>query len=115
MDDYLSHFEMDPLNPELPADPVYQVWNTLRMGTPLLLLYNQLDPENPISLESDMRESINKRKADVFKFLKGISSALYISGDDTFLITHLYSDDTNNFVKVRYHALLPCLYKHGSY
>ena len=43
----------------------------------------------------------NACKAACFHFLKGIKEELSLEGEDTFMISHLWSEDTNGFVKVR--------------
>ncbi|RVD82929.1 uncharacterized protein DFL_007339 [Arthrobotrys flagrans] len=100
MDRYLEQFATDPEHPDLPADPVYQLWHTFRTGAPLILLYNTLRPDNQVAGVDEIPDSLNKKKALVFRFLKNINEELGLIGDNTFIITNVYGDDTNGFVKV---------------
>ncbi|KAF3119386.1 hypothetical protein TWF703_003357 [Orbilia oligospora] len=100
MDRYLEQFATDPEHPDLPADPVYQLWHTFRTGAPLILLYNTLRPDNQVAGVDEIPDSLNKKKALVFRFLKNINEELCLIGENTFIITNVYGDDTNGFVKV---------------
>ncbi|KAF3902644.1 Kalirin [Dactylellina cionopaga] len=107
MDKHLDKYATDPENPDLPADPVYQVWHTFRSGAPLVLLYNTLCSEKRLDGADEMPDSLNKKKALVFRFLKNINEELHLSGEDTFIITNVYSEDTTGFVKVGNGSLAP--------
>ncbi|KAK6330163.1 hypothetical protein TWF730_004660 [Orbilia blumenaviensis] len=100
MERYLEQFATDPEHPDLPADPVYQLWHTFRTGAPLILLYNTLRPDNLVAGVDEVPDSLNKKKALVFRFLKNINEELSLIGENTFIITNVYGDDTNGFVKV---------------
>ncbi|EPS41945.1 hypothetical protein H072_4086 [Dactylellina haptotyla CBS 200.50] len=95
MDKYLD-MHMNPENP----DPVQQIWQTFRSGAPLVLLYNALCPGKELKGSDEIPEALNKKKALVFQFLKNINEELHLSGDNTFIISNVYSDDTTGFTKV---------------
>jgi cell division control protein 24 len=89
-------------DPNVPEDPVTQLWRCFRMGSSLCVLFNAT---RPVELIRDERlnpnlGTVNDCKAATFHFLKGIQQELDIQGDDAFMISNLYSDDTNGFVKV---------------
>ncbi|KAI5777525.1 hypothetical protein EDC01DRAFT_623953 [Geopyxis carbonaria] len=89
-------------DPEMPEDPVTQLWRCFRMGSSLCVLFNAT---RPVELIQEARltpklKTMNDCKAATFHFLKGIKQELDIQGDDAFMIHNLYSDDTNGFVKV---------------
>jgi len=99
-------------DPNVPEDPVTQLWRCFRMGSSLCVLFNAT---RPTELIQDARlcpslKTVNDCKAATFHFLKGIKQELQIDGDDAFMIHNLYSDDTNGFVKVRRYrpSCLPC-------
>lgn len=94
-------------DPDMPEDPVTQLWRCFRMGSSLCVLFNAC---RPVELIHDNRlspnlKTLNDCKAATFHFLKGIKQELGIDGDDAFMIHNLYSDDTNGFVKVGYLSL----------
>ncbi|KAF8244253.1 hypothetical protein K440DRAFT_559152 [Wilcoxina mikolae CBS 423.85] len=89
-------------DPNIPEDPVTQLWRCFRLGSSLCVLFNAT---RPVELIRDDRlnpnlKTMNDCKAATFHFLKGIKQELDIQGDDAFMIHNLYSDDTNGFVKV---------------
>jgi cell division control protein 24 len=94
-------------DPDVPEDPVTQLWRCFRMGSSLCVLFNALQPMELIKDDrlSPHLKTINDCKAATFHFLKGIKNELKIDGEDAFMISNLYSDDTNGFVKVCYSPL----------
>ena len=92
-------------DPNVPEDPVTQLWRCFRLGSSLCVLFNATRPTERIMDErlNPNLKTINDCKAATFHFLKGIKNELNIEGDDAFMIHNLYSDDTNGFVKVRDH------------
>ncbi|KAK6541262.1 hypothetical protein TWF694_008627 [Orbilia ellipsospora] len=97
---YLDTHAVNTENPDLPIDPVQQIWQTFRSGAPLVHLYNALCPDKKLKGADEIPEALNKKKALVFQFLKNINEELHLSGDNTFIITNVYGDDTTGFVKV---------------
>ncbi|TGZ77324.1 hypothetical protein EX30DRAFT_311449 [Ascodesmis nigricans] len=83
-------------------DPVQLLWRCFRMGSSLCVLFNATRPVELIREErlAPRLNTLNDCKAATFHFLKGIKEELDIDGDDSFMIYHLYSEDTNGFVKV---------------
>jgi len=83
-------------------DPVNQLWRVFQKGSSLCVLFNALRPVSMIEdekLQPDLGTK-NACKAACFHFLKGIKEELGLEGEDTFMISHLWSEDTNGFVKV---------------
>lgn len=89
-------------DPREPEDPVTQLWRCFRLGSSLCVLYNATRPVSPIPDNrcQPQLKTMNDCKAATFHFITGIKTELGIDGDDAFMISHLYSDDTNGFVKV---------------
>ena len=81
------------------TDPVTLLWRTFRRGYPLMLLYNTLRPNQPLTIPNGMREE-KKGKAATFKFLQACSTDLGFPLEEMFIISDLYGDDTTGFVKV---------------
>ncbi|KAF2231214.1 hypothetical protein EV356DRAFT_452365 [Viridothelium virens] len=80
------------------TDPVTLLWWTFRKGYPLLMIYNTLNPAQPLDVD---RVPENKRgKAATFKFLQACFNELKFAPEECFIITDLYGDDTTGFVKV---------------
>ncbi|KAF3923770.1 hypothetical protein AA313_de0201617 [Arthrobotrys entomopaga] len=100
MTKYLDTHAVNTENPDLPIDPVQQIWQTFRSGAPLVHLYNALCPDKKLKGADEIPEALNKKKALVFQFLKNINEELHLSGDNSFIITNVYGDDTTGFVKV---------------
>ncbi|KAF8473362.1 hypothetical protein BDZ91DRAFT_770554 [Kalaharituber pfeilii] len=83
-------------------DPVNQLWRIFQKGSSLCVLFNALRPVSLIEdekLQPDLGTK-NACKAACFHFLKGVKEELGLEGEDTFMISHLWSEDTNGFVKV---------------
>ena len=81
------------------TDPVTVLWRTFRRGLPLILLYNALEPAQPLVLGASVRED-KRGKAATFKFLQACVNDLKFPAEDCFIVTDLYGDDTTGFVKV---------------
>lgn len=99
-------------------DPVTQLWQCFRLGTPLCVLFNRLAPqyvsEIPLSVEANLSNA-NACKALVMRFLIALKEKLAWDPDDTFTVTQLYVNDTNGFVRVvrTVNKLLDLLEKRG--
>ena len=84
------------------TDPVTSMWNMLRRGFPLLTVYNALQPEQAISVDPDKfggREDKASKQA-TFQFLSACMTKLKFPAGDCFMVTDLYSSDTNGLVRV---------------
>ncbi|KAI9741213.1 MAG: hypothetical protein M1834_002929 [Cirrosporium novae-zelandiae] len=81
-------------------DPVTKMWKYLRRGYPLVMLYNALDPAQPIDVDPSKVAESKMGKARTFKFLQACMNELKFSPADCFLITDLYEENTTGFVKV---------------
>ena len=95
-------FEQKFLLEEGDEDPVNQLWRVFQKGSSLCVLFNALRPVSLIEdekLQPDLGAK-NACKAACFHFLKGVKEELGLDGEDTFMISHLWSEDTNGFVKV---------------
>lgn len=82
------------------TDPVSSLWRYLRNGTPLLTIYNSLQPLEPLKLDEKM--PVAKRpKIAAFKFVEAcLKGDLHIPPGDCFSLQDLFGDDTTGFVKV---------------
>ena len=103
-------------DPNIPEDPVTQLWRCFRLGSSLCVLFNATRPAELIRddrLNPNLK-TMNECKAATFHFLKGIKQELKIQGDDAFMIHNLYSDDTNGFVKVCFWLSIPRLLRRES-
>ncbi|KAI0181570.1 hypothetical protein GGR52DRAFT_44540 [Hypoxylon sp. FL1284] len=79
--------------------PVESLWNLFRTGTPLLSIYNSLQPS--ILLEIDPKVAEAKRpKIAIFKFVEACMKQLQIPTTESFVISDLMGNDTSGFVKV---------------
>lgn len=96
---------LEPVSPGMQPqyDPVTQLWQCFRLGTPLCVLFNALMPGRmrPLSLSVEGNlSSANACKALVMRFLIALKEQLGWDTDDTFTVTQLYVNDTNGFVRV---------------
>lgn len=83
------------------SDPVKIIWDMCRLGYPLCLLYNLLQPATPLEVkQGDNVSKANASKRFVFLFIKACRTDLHIPEDELFNITDVFKDDTNLFVKV---------------
>ncbi|KAA8575480.1 hypothetical protein MFRU_002g00620 [Monilinia fructicola] len=81
-------------------DPVSSLWRCLRKGTPLVTLYNTLQPAEPLPLPDDRMAEPKKSKMATFKFVEACMKDLQIPPGDVFALSDLFGDDTTGFVKV---------------
>lgn len=80
-------------------DPVSSLWRCLRKGTPLLTIYNAIQPVEPLRIDDSMAAS-RKPKAAAFKFVQSCLQDLKLPPGECFTISDLFGDDTTGFVKV---------------
>ncbi|KAI8371750.1 uncharacterized protein BYT42DRAFT_595148 [Radiomyces spectabilis] len=92
----------EPSTPTLTSgDPLSKLWTICRQGSSLCTLYNALQPNQPLSVNSDPNlNQINTCKASVYHFIVACRNELKFPEEDMFTISDLYQDDTNGFVKV---------------
>lgn len=83
-----------------PNEPVDSLWNLFRSGHPLLIIYNCLQPGEPLKVEDPNASEPKKSKIAVFKFVQACLKDLQMPPADTFVITDLMGTDTSGFVKV---------------
>jgi cell division control protein 24 len=83
------------------TDPLTKLTAICRQGFPLCKLYNALNPEEPLAVDSDPKlNAVNSCKANVYHFIVGCRAKLLLAEEDMFTISDLYQNDTNGFVKV---------------
>ncbi|KAJ1566069.1 hypothetical protein HK096_002820, partial [Nowakowskiella sp. JEL0078] len=89
-------------------DPFKVLWDCFRLGAPLAHLYNQLQPPNVIDvpditpwIQNKLRDrNQNTLKKPAMQFLMACKSDLSLNEEETsILLTDLYKEDTNSFVK----------------
>ncbi|KAI1506384.1 hypothetical protein F5X99DRAFT_1269 [Biscogniauxia marginata] len=78
---------------------VESLWNFFRSGPPLLAIYNSLQPETPLKVDSVTNES-KRSKLSIFKFIEACLKQLEIPAVECFVISDLTGNDTTGFVKV---------------
>jgi cell division control protein 24 len=82
-------------------DPVSSLWRCLRKGTPLMTIYNSLQPPEPLRVDDNIAES-KRPKVAAFKFVKAcLEGELKLPPGECFSLQDLFGDDTTGFVKVR--------------
>ncbi|KAL9473283.1 hypothetical protein ACSS6W_007663 [Trichoderma asperelloides] len=81
-----------------PTDPVDPLWNLLRSGYPLLLIYNTLRPAEPLAVDDPNASDAKKSKIAIFKFVQACMKELQVPPADSFVITDLMGTDTSGFV-----------------
>ncbi|CDS01995.1 related to CDC24-GTP/GDP exchange factor for Cdc42p [Sporisorium scitamineum] len=82
-------------------DPVTQLWQCFRLGSPLCALFNTMNPDVELPVNPDAnRSNANACKAQVMKFIIALKEKLGWDPDDIFTVSQLYLNDTNGFVKV---------------
>ena len=99
---YLTDMDQEDQADGLDSDPVTSMWNLLRRGFPLLTIYNALQPARPI--EVDPAKFVGREekagKQATFQFLQACAKGLQFPMAECFMVTDLYSSDTNGLVKV---------------
>lgn len=81
-------------------DIVTLIWHTFRKGRPLVVLYETLRPDLPITVDISRYNEEKQGKALTSSFLRYCINELQFDTADCFIIYDLYADDTTGFVKV---------------
>ncbi|KAJ2081684.1 Guanine nucleotide exchange factor for Cdc42p [Coemansia sp. RSA 988] len=82
-------------------NPIQLLWDTFRQGTSLCVIYNALQPTEPLSTTLDESSNLLRQRKDrVYRFLKACKDNRVVREEDLFTISELFKDDTNSFVKV---------------
>lgn len=86
-------------------DPVSSLWRCLRKGTPLLTIYNSLQPAEPLQVDEPVSASVsaknqNNPKKPAFKFVEACLRDLKLPPGECFTLSDLFGNDTTGFVKV---------------
>jgi cell division control protein 24 len=79
-------------------DPVSSLWRCLRKGTPLMTIYNSLQPPEPLQMDEAIAARNPKKPA--FKFVEACLRDLKLPPGECFTVMDLFGDDTTGFVKV---------------
>ena len=79
---------------------VEALWDLLRIGHPLLTIYNTLQPEQPLVVEDEKANDAKKSKIAIFKFIKACLGDLNIPAAECFVISDITGRDTTGFVRV---------------
>ena len=79
-------------------DPVSSLWRCLQKGTPLMTIYNALQPAEPLQMDEAMAAKNPKKPA--FKFVEACLRDLKMPPGECFTLSDLFGDDTTGFVKV---------------
>jgi cell division control protein 24 len=82
------------------TDPVTSTWRCFRKGYPLMTIVNASNPEVPLEVDTQSVREAKIGKAATFKFLQSCMTEFQFPAQECFLISDLYTDDTNGFVKV---------------
>jgi cell division control protein 24 len=84
------------------VDPMSSLWRCLRKGTPLLTIYNALQPAEPLYIDEATVAEAKRPKIAAFKFVQACLKDLQLPPGECFVISDLFGDDTTGFVKVRF-------------
>lgn len=82
------------------SDPVASVWRCLKAGYPLMTILNAAQPKDKLVIDESKVPEAKRPKAAAFKFLQACLQELEVPQQECFLITDLYGESTNGFVKV---------------
>ncbi|KAE8440930.1 hypothetical protein EG329_006192 [Mollisiaceae sp. DMI_Dod_QoI] len=81
-------------------DPVSSLWRCLRKGTPLMTIYNSLQPPELLQIDDKIPEA-KRPKIAAFKFVEAcLKGDLKLPPGECFSLQDLFGDDTTGFVKV---------------
>ncbi|KAI8811926.1 Dbl homology domain-containing protein, partial [Cladochytrium replicatum] len=103
-DRYLFPSGVDHIVGPQSIDPVQILLDCFRLGAPLALLYNHLQPVVPIEVPDltgfQYGNYQSREKKPVMKFLIAIKNELDLSEEEkSTILSDLYADNTNQFVK----------------
>ncbi|KAJ2339374.1 Guanine nucleotide exchange factor for Cdc42p, partial [Coemansia sp. RSA 2673] len=98
---FLEDSPRDTKNGAPYLNPIQLLWDTFRQGTSLCVIYNALQPLEPLSTTLDETQNILKQRKDrVYRFVKACKENHIVRDEDLFTISELFKDDTNSFVRV---------------
>ena len=80
--------------------PVESVWKLLQTGHPLLVIYNSLQPAQPLKVDDTIAKEDKKSKMAMAKFIQACLKELNIPSTECFGISDLLGNDTTGLVKV---------------
>lgn len=81
-------------------DPVSSLWRCLRKGTPLMTIYNSIQPPEPLKIDP-MLPPAKRPKEAAFRFVEAcLKGDLQLPPGECFSLKDLFGDDTTGFVKV---------------
>lgn len=99
-EEHMSEMEDGDDDEEDGEDPVSLMWKCFKLGFPLMTIYNALEPDVPLEIDTSKVQESKMGKAATFKFLQGCLTELEFPPAECFLITDLYGNDTTGFVRV---------------
>ncbi|KAI5964187.1 CDC24 [Candida pseudojiufengensis] len=80
------------------VDPATQLWKLFQQGAPLCLIFNYISPDHKISVVSS--DDLRICKKSVYDFIIAMKLNLKIEDDELFTISNVYSDNTNDLIKI---------------
>lgn len=92
--------EMEEEDGEEEMDPMSSLWRCLRKGTPLMTIYNVLQPAEPLRIDEASIPERNRPKRAAFNFVNACLKDLKLGSSECFVLSDLFGDDTTGFVKV---------------
>lgn len=79
-------------------DPVTQLWKLFQQGTPLCLVFNQIDPEHAIPLLRG--DDLRMCKKAVYDFVVAVKVHMSIDDESMFTISNVFSDNTHDLLQI---------------
>lgn len=91
-------FTAGVLPASLTLDPVTQLWKLFQQGAPLCLLFNTIEPANPIPVTQS--DDLRMCKKAVYDFLIAVKTHLNFDDDFMFTISNVFSENTHDLLKI---------------
>lgn len=91
-------FTAGVLPANLLLDPVTQLWKLFQQGAPLCLLFNTIEPANPIPVTQS--DDLRMCKKAVYDFLIAVKTYLNFDDDFMFTISNVFSENTHDLLKI---------------
>ncbi|KAI9280452.1 hypothetical protein BY458DRAFT_451229 [Sporodiniella umbellata] len=80
-------------------NPLDKLWDICRQGVSLVVLFNALDPAQPLLIDMSCKQP-NDWKKNVYRFIVACRNVLLLKDEDLFTLSDLYNDSTSGFLKV---------------
>ncbi|KAI0113575.1 Rho guanyl nucleotide exchange factor [Nemania sp. FL0031] len=94
---YLQLIEQDAASSDY--NPVEALWSVLRLGDPLIVIWNCTKPGVPINPSEITQDPAKRPKLATFKFISSCLRQLQFPPEKCFMVTDLMNNDTTGFVK----------------